>query len=711
METLNPEQKQVVKHRGSPLVVFAAAGTGKTQALTCRIASLIKDDGVPAEKIVGLTFTRKAANEMKERAAHMAGISPAQLRHVGTFHSFCLQMLRRFGKNRVFQRISGVPHDAERFDVLDPAQVLRRIKHLLVEENMATAIEKHDITFRDQKPDDQAKDVCRKIEKWRNDGYMPDEALSLCVSPLDRAYHVVYARYRESCGEDNCMDFSDLILILTRLLQEDKRLRLYCRCHLFEHLLLDEAQDINDAQMALVEVLCRHHKEDGVDGSDARLVENNLMVVGDDYQAIHAWRGAKVKNLLNFETNFDRVRVVMLGRNYRSLSPILEVADKLIRFNKKQKFKDVVCERNEDVDIDKGVIHVRRVDDAWKQADLVARTIMKQVRSGKHKFSDFAVLYRTHASSQPFEQKMREYNIPYFIKGSISFFERAEIKSALAILRFCVSKNNADLEKILCECIKGVGKKTVASLREKATKVCGSADVFDLKSDGFWRGLVAMESSSRGKKGKVSKAVAGIFEYVGVLRKQVERFESGDGFGEGMSMAKKVWHVFEDMGFFERLEEMQIREKRSKNGDEVDRVGNVNTFLSFIDKNEIEKGCSTIHELFDVLLFDDVEDGGKEKESETDRVVFMTLHSSKGLEWPHVFIVDCVQEVIPFYCGDLEEERRLMYVGVTRARDALYCTYPASRFLFGNVKHTVVSRFLGEMGLLQEKYTDYNFHE
>ena len=751
MDLLNDKQREVVTHRGSPLVCFAAAGTGKTQALTCRIASLIKDDGVNPDKIIALTFTIKAANEMKQRAALYSSstktnVNQHDLKYVSTFHSFCLKLLRKFSNNKIFRQISDMTNNnKENFQVIDPRGSLKILKDVISSpqnEKIVNHLCKLDKDFNEKHIDKQAQDVYYVMEKWRNDGLLPDDVFRDIQAESEsgsgseknknkykrqntdlektRLIAELYQEYRKKCGSQCVIDFSDLILLATRLLETDKELCLYCRSELFEHMLVDEFQDCNEAQMSLINVLVRSHKdkhtlkETGTENIyTPRLVENNLMVVGDDYQAIHEWRGARVKNILDFESSFDNVKTVILSLNYRSLKEIIRAASNVIRNNKNQKDKSLECtrilnirdiENIKNINLSKDprkkqqnddVIQYSVCDDQYNEGLKVVQYIKKYVMENGGKYRDCAVLYRNHALSLPIEEHLKAENIPYIIKGSLSFFDRAEIGVAMAFLRFLYAQNDDDLIKILLTCAKGVGQGRI----DKMMKECEDS------GDSLWDHickLVRVKTKSRAKREievynslKTCKDILG--EYI------VKMNQSGSG--ESLTILLK--NLLSEIGYTDILEkEMERNKDKSMSND---RLENLETFYTFIKRNEdCNQGKLTLCDLIDIIAMDSSisssEDGEKEKEEEKEeenerdnKVVLMTLHSSKGLEWPFVSIIGCDDGTIPYYRSGIEEERRLFYVGLTRARDKLLLTCPKMRSMYNKLSDRKLSPFWREM--------------
>ena len=732
MEYLNKQQKEVVHHRGSPLVCFAAAGTGKTQSLTCRIASLIKDDGVEAQKIIALTFTTKAAKEMKERASTIAQISENELKYVSTFHSFCLKLLREFSDNPFFKQIAQFKTN-ERFNVIEPKKTVQMLKLIIEEETeLMQKLNQIDYGFEYKLIDEKAYYFLNIIEKWRNDGYMVDDVQRILQIEKKESEEIkeqkkqkiaaaVYEKYRSACGKFGFIDFSDLILIATRLLETDKKLRLYCRSKKFHHLLIDEFQDTCPAQMNLINVLCRSQTdgklllETGLDESFVpQLTENNLMVVGDDYQAIHEWRGASVKHILDFEKTFDNVRTIILGQNYRSYQEIINAASNVIKNNKNQKHKSLTCSRfqyhsNDEIEVIKSqndVIKRMRVSDQFVEGSQIAQSIDHYVVEENGKFQNCAILYRTHALSQPIEEKLKAAGIPYVIKGSISFFERAEIKFAMGCMRFLLSQDDDALQNILLTCGKQVGAKKIDMLKKSVQN--NESNLWDVVCE-------YIESPPKIKGKRETEAFVSIKHITETLKKYIEivykneNDESEEGKCNGSvkedltydSISTMLESLLTEINYIEILKKERENKKRVDECMSNDRLDNLQSLYSFISKNENDMKSNNkkmvLSDLMDIISVDSVSDTQSNQDDENNKVVLMTLHSSKGLEWPFVIMAGCDEGTLPFIKGNIEEERRLFYVGVTRAKDKLFLTCPSKRLIFNKMTLREPSRFLSEM--------------
>ena len=720
---LNEEQRDVVHHRGSPLLVLAAAGTGKTQALTARIAHIVKSDDVPPDRVLALTFTRRAAAEMRRRAAHACGCAERDLCHVGTFHSICMNLLRRYGNYLPSPLSAG-------FTVLDPTAALKVMeKHGVPQARAVVGIAANDDRV-------TADTMLRAVETWRNRALDPEQAQqevnssSVTASLPTRAASVAYRLYRQACARMDAVDFGDLIMHTVTMLERRPCVRAECQARLFAHMLVDEFQDTNPAQMKLVELLCRQDSavdahiaalppvdyEEGKEEEEddqgrfvirrgGKLCEERLMVVGDDYQAIHEWRGATVKNIMDFGRKFPGARVVHMELNYRSLPHILDAAGRLISRNQEQHHKQLRCgrlcpsqNRNDHDDKSPSLLIDTEVRDVWEEAHRVVSEIS---RSGRNP-GDFAVLYRINAQSQPFEQELKTAGIPYELKGASSFFARAEIKDCMAYARCVLNpRSDADFVRIVNNPARRVGKAVVTRLEEKAQRLGG----------GLWDAafLEAEQEQDDKKKDRKSRKHEHLAEFV----RLISSFRHAcDEEGKAGTILEAI---LEKSGYLPLLRMKAERHRDATTRADADaRLTNVHALLQLAHKIAASTASSLrafvdrcTHDHGEEMLGDEEENNGREThrgeihDKRSEKVVLMTLHSSKGLEFPFVFITGMYEEMFPYYkCireGKVEEERRLCYVGVTRAQEELLITVPRFREHFGKVVRTEPSRFISEL--------------
>ncbi len=727
---LNAAQREVAEHRGSPLLVFAAAGTGKTQALTSRIAHLVLRDGVAPSRILAVTFTRKAAGEMRRRAAALCRVEETDLRNVCTFHSLCVRLLRRLGPWRRIGRD---------FTILDPAHA-----EAVLDACLPSALE---AAWRDRGEGMERADrarvrdaasapaVMRAIDAWRNRGLEPDDAEVLGEAqaqggwPLQAVAAHAYASYRGACAHRNVVDFSDLLLHACAMLSGSPPALRRCRRELFEHLLVDEFQDTNPAQMRLVALLCkgapcrpsdppserptgapraplRGSEDGGSKGGGAPLLTGrNLMVVGDDYQAIHEWRGATVRNILGFADDWPGARVICLSLNYRSVPSVLAAARLVIAGNSRQRHKELTATRAAHDGAGAGAGAGAAVSVAfgakgqWAEARAIASRIKARLgapESGRAVPSDFAILYRINAQSQPLEEALREAGVPYRVRGSLAFFDRSEIKDAMSYARLlCNPRSDTDFERAIGAPHRGIGAASLDKLRSRST------------ADGCL--MDAAEAEVAHSPARPTKRHAALADFVELLRdlRQPPPFdaddldicddEDGDGDGGVQPQAAGAEEVLREClrrsGLLDALRDADAR-------DRTDRLENVEALLALARRPE--HAGSTLREFVDACAVSgsDVQHAA---DAEVEAVTLMTLHASKGLEFGDVTIAGCVEGWMPYYRslqeGRLEEERRLCYVGITRARDRLVLSAPRSMSSFRGEVSTAPSRFIAESGL------------
>ncbi len=586
MADLNPEQLEVVRHRNSPLLVFAAAGTGKTHALASRIASIIRDDHVDPSRILAVTFTNKAAKEMQRRVVSMLGADDSnkykRLR-IGTFHSVCLSLLREHPLDTSL---------GDSFSIVEPGEASKRLERVVDE---AVDLAGRYGWASPVKVDVGALQRCI-AEHYRNAGHEPP-TLPLNLAgrrEMSDLAGIAYRLYRDRCVADACTDFDDLIMHALALLE--RRPDIAAK---FDHVLVDEFQDTNIAQMRFVRMIAARAE---------------LMVVGDDYQAIHEWRGATIRNILEFEATTPGTRVVKLVRNYRSRPRILDVAQSTIDHNEAQVRKRLVPMRPT-----AGLTCVKRWR-PWNEQTEAAKAvaIALEMPVGER----LAVLYRSHNRAAPFEEAFRVAGVPYTVSKSTAFFERKEISVMVGYLGAALSDRRG-LEQIINVPPRGIGPKTLAEL------LSGEG--------GLWQACV------QAKTEKVRSFVADI----GRISRAATELASDP--------RAAVATVFELSGYKRHLEDAQ----------EGARVENVTELVEMAGRS------ATLSEFYDLCKLH------ADTDSEVAAPVqLMTIHASKGLEFEHVFVAGCVEGVFPDSRSRIEEERRLCYVAMTRARDVLHLSAP-----------------------------------
>ncbi len=641
LKGLNPPQKEAVVHQEGPLMIIAGAGSGKTRVLTHRIAHLIHQ-GVDAFQILALTFTNKAAGEMRERIEKLVG-SDARNLWMGTFHSIFARILR-FEAARL-----GYDSNFSIYDTDDSKSLLRS---LIKEKNLDDKLYKPNLVL------SRISSAKNRLISYReyldNPTYYED----------DRAHQRpeigrLYETYQRRCFRANAMDFDDL-LFNTNILFRDHEEALRKYQQKFRYVLIDEFQDTNYSQYLIVKRLAEQHR--------------NICVVGDDAQSIYAFRGADIQNILNFERDYPNTKVIRLEQNYRSTKTIVEAANSLIAKNQSQLQKNVWTENEDGTSIQL----IRAVSDS-EEGRLVADSIFEDKVNLNLTNDDFAILYRTNAQSRSMEEALRKKNIKYRIIGGLSFYQRKEIKDLIAYLRYVVNHQDEEaLKRIINYPKRGIGDTSFAKILQAAS---------DHRLT-LWEVLSQMEQYIRGR---VASAVAGFVELI-------QDFEQKNQQTDAYTIAA---YVAKESGLLKELYEDKTIEGLS-------RYENVQELLSaikeFVDNPENEdKSLSAF--LQEVSLLTSIDEAGDEQE---EKVTLMTIHSAKGLEFKQVFVVGMEEDLFPSQMmissrAELEEERRLFYVAVTRAQRKLTLTYATTRYQYGRLKTCEPSRFLAE---IDEMYLD-----
>ena len=607
LEGLNSAQQEAVRTVSGPVLILAGAGSGKTKTLTHRIAALI-EGGVLPHEILALTFTNKAAREMRERLAHLLGRenSFSFMPWMGTFHSICVKMLRIEAEN------VGLDKSFVIYDTDDRLALIKR------------AMKELQINDKNVKP----KAVEAYISKAKNEGRMPDEMLADAYYPNQQQMARVYERYEDMRKNADAVDFDDLLLYVARLLRERKDIRDKWQ-NRFKHILIDEYQDTNHIQYQIVKLL--------VNG------ERNICCVGDDWQSIYSWRGADFTNILNFERDFPGAKVIKLEQNYRSTQNILDAAQKVITKNTQRSDKALFTEAG------KGApITIQQARDEQDEAKWVASTIRKMRRP----LSDFAVLYRTNAQSQAFERAFMDYRIPYKLVGGVRFYDRKEIRDIVAYLHLIVNPRDIiSLTRIINVPARGIGEKSIQKILS-----------------GDLEGLTAKTRNAYEK-------------FVDVLAHLREQNAAGVAPAE---IIEDLLRKIDYRGYLNDGDKLKAEERNENLTVLVGEAGQYETLDEF---------------LADAALMSSADESAGE-----DAVTLMTLHAAKGLEFPVVFLVGLEEGLLPHVRSmdesveDVEEERRLAYVGMTRAMQELFLTYANSRFMFGGRNYNFPSRFLQDLG-------------
>ncbi|MCE2397798.1 MAG: UvrD-helicase domain-containing protein [Gemmatimonadetes bacterium] len=644
---LNPEQREAVDHFEGPCLVLAGAGSGKTRVLTTRVGRLILEHGVPPDRILAVTFTNKAAGEMRSRVAAMLGSEPRGI-WISTFHAFGARLLRRHAPERGWTRA---------FAIRDAEQSLREIR-------------KAQISV-DVDPQRYAPRAVREAISRAKNELVAAEAFAKRHgedrNPLLRRVARVYPVYQRALKGQDAMDFDDLLVEPVRLLEADDHWRDHYR-DAFAFILVDEYQDTNRAQFRLLELLAGER--------------GNLMVVGDDDQSIYGWRGADVGNILSFERKYAGARVVRLERNYRSSGRILDAANRVIRQNLHRKEKTMRPHRGGGPPVTLLEAGSEREESRWIVAE-IDRTMLDRPELGH---GDFAVLYRTNAQARSLEDRFRQRAVPYQIVGGVRFYERREIQDLLAYLRLIANPRDMDaFDRAVNYPRRGVGRKTLTTLGAYARGE--GVDLFE-----------AAAGADR-VAGLPSRSRLGLLEFAEVVRRYGERARR-DPPGELLQ------DLVSELGILELLRAEGIE------GD--DRANNALELVAAAEEFEPEQVATSAEDrqgLTDLDLFlqhvalvtdlDQHEDGA-------DAVTLMTLHGAKGLEFPVVFVVGLEEGLLPLarareQLGGLDEERRLFYVGITRAMDKLYLTHARRRRRAGQISFAPLSSFVDPLDGIVER--------
>ncbi len=625
LHNLNPRQLEAVLHGEGPLLILAGAGSGKTRVIVHRIAHLIREKGVPPWQILAVTFTNKAAAEMKERVEKLLGSGDAPL--IATFHSACVRILRR--------EIDQLGYSSH-FAIYDDKDAERVLKDIIRE--LGLDEKKH-----------PAKMFAAAIDDCKNAGRAPEELET--DDPAGEMIARVYAAYQERLKRCNALDFGDLIVVTVRLFETFPEVLERYRDR-YRWILVDEYQDTNPVQYRLVRLLAGDRM--------------NLCVVGDDDQSIYRWRGADIRNILDFEKDFPGVTVVKLEQNYRSTQTILAAAGAVVKKNRGRKGKTLWTENPEG----EPIVH-RCLDNEREEARYVCREIERHLRRGRE-MSDVAVFYRTNAQSRVLEDALMAGGISYHMVGGMRFYERMEIKDILAYLK--VLDNPADevsLARIINTPPRGIGGTTFDRVSDLARER-------NIPLMAALRYAAGGDLLGKGPRGKLAA-------FVGLM----------DGFAalvDTVPLPELAARVISETGYDARLKEERTEEAR-------DRLANIQELLTALDDFEgtgEEKGLSAYLE--QVALISDVERGERNRNS----VTLMTLHSAKGLEFPLVFMTGMEERLFPHVRAlddpeQMEEERRLCYVGMTRARERLYLTNARRRHFYGQEQFNSPSRFLSDI--------------
>ncbi len=631
MTQLNPRQREAVRYIDGPLLVLAGAGSGKTSVITRKIAYLVQDCGIRADRIAAVTFTNKAAREMKERVSSLLGPQASEGLTVSTFHQLGLKIIRE--ERKALAMKAG-------FSIFDGEDSRKLIHDLLIQEHGAEG--------------DQAGLIQQRISNWKNDRILPEAALAQATSPAEMLFAQAYQRYRRALKAFNALDFDDLILLPTILFehQPDILEKWQNRLH---YLLVDEYQDTNASQYLLVRQLV------GLRGG--------LTVVGDDDQSIYAWRGARPENLAQLQADFRGLKLVKLEQNYRSTARILKAANTLIANNAHVFEKQLWSELGAGEPL-----RVLRCADEQQEVDQVVAEILDHKLRKRTRFGDYAVLYRGNHQSRLLELALQQQQVPYHLSGGTSFFARNEVKDIMAYLRLLVNENddNAFLR------IANVPRRKLGPSTLEALGTCATQHRCSLS-----QALQHIEAGALPDAGL--KRLREFNQWLGVLRR---RSAGGDGIGA-------IRQLVRDIDYADWLLQISSSEDVAER-----RMGNVTFLIDSLERVTRDEDIG-LDEAVSRLLLRDLLEQQEEEKAGPDSVQLMTLHASKGLEFPHVFIIGMEENLLPHRVSieedNIEEERRLAYVGITRARETLTMTLALKRRQYGEQLTCEPSRFLAEL--------------
>ena len=650
LEGLNERQKEAVLHMEGPLMIVAGAGSGKTKVLTTRVTHLMAK-GVDSFNILALTFTNKAAKEMKERVEHILGNNEARNLYIGTFHSVFARILRAEATK------IGYPNNFSIYDTDDAKSVVK------------TVINELNLDDKHYKPStvynriSSAKNALIGPVEYANDYYLQQEDMR-CNRP---AISQIYDAYVKRCFKNGAMDFDDLLLKFYELLKNiPESLSKYQRK--FKYILIDEYQDTNPAQYEIIKLLGAMHE--------------NVCVVGDDAQSIYSFRGATIQNILQFQKDYDNVKVVKLEQNYRSTQSILKAANEVIKNNKSQIPKNLWTENAEGEKIKL----VRTMTDN-EEGKFTADTIQEQKLRNHYYNKDFAILYRTNAQSRSFEESLRRMSIPYIIYGGISFYQRKEIKDYIAYLRIIVNPQDEEaLKRIINYPARGIGKTSV----DKAILAANENNI------SFWEVLTRAKEFGykAGTLESIENFVLMIKSFSSMLTKQ-NAYELAVHVGKQTSFVKELFNdkSTEGLARYENIQEL------------------LNSIKEWIESPDNEEGELVDKSLGSYLQQITLLTDADAKDPNADCVKLMTIHAAKGLEFPVVFAAGLEEMLFPNALSintreELEEERRLFYVVITRAKHKLWITYANTRYRFGSLVQNEPSRFIDE---LPEQFIDKSY--
>jgi DNA helicase-2/ATP-dependent DNA helicase PcrA len=649
MAGLNPAQQAAVETLAGPMLVLAGAGSGKTRVVTFRIANLMKHRTRP-ERILAVTFTNKAAAEMQERIGALLGSKNKERPQISTFHAHCVRVLRRHA------RALGYP---ERFAIYDRGD----------QESLARTV------LRDIRvPNEMMRpgDLINQISRWKTLSLRPADAAKEAQSDKEHLAAMGYRKYQKALQNAGAVDFDDLLLCTEELFQKFPDIRRQ-EAGLFDHLLVDEYQDTSGTQYRIIKALAAEHR--------------NLCVVGDDDQSIYGWRGAEVQHILRFAKDWPDAKVVRLEWNYRSTAAILDFANRLIAFNKHRHDKVLRAAR-----AGGEKPRIEQYENETVEAQATVADIRRRMELDKREPRDFAILFRTNEQPRAFETELRKAKIPYVILGSQSFFDRKEVKDILAYLKTIdAPRDEVSLLRIINNPPRGIGERTVEVLLKEAVK--SGQPVWNVLTD------------PQAKLTVPAAAQQALAKFVALVQRNhelVKRSHPGPlpkGEGAGRSLVDLVRQLIADVGY-----EAEIKRIYPQPEEQQARWQSVEEVVNALGIYERGAKKPALGDFLDEVALGQQEMGSdKEKQLARNAVALMTLHSAKGLEFPHVYMVGLEEGILPHHRslkiddGDVDEERRLCYVGITRAQERLTMSLSLTRMKWGKPRDTTPSRFLFEI--------------
>ena len=628
LQGLNNKQYEAVINTEGPCLIIAGAGSGKTKVLTHKIAYLIQEKNVLPWNILAITFTNKAANEMKERVANLVG-DVAQDIWMGTFHSICVRILRRFIDRIGFETSFII------FDTSDQRTMIKTcLKDLNIDDKMFTD-----------------RSVLSEISNAKNQMLEPEAYTAIANGDFRKEkIATVYELYQKRLKENNAIDFDDIINYTIKILNENPDVLEYY-ANKFKYVLVDEYQDTNKAQFTLITLFASNY--------------GNITVVGDSDQSIYAFRGADISNILNFERDFANAKIIKLEQNYRCTGNILKAANSVIK-NNETKYKKELWTENEQGNLPK----VYSAENEYDEGSFIVEQINRLRREEYFKYSDFAILYRMNTQSRAIEDILRREDIPYKIVGGLKFYERKDIKDIISYLRLIQNpSDNLSLKRIINEPKRGIGKTSLDNIEALANQ--NEISMYEIIKNADQYGLNRVFANSR--------------EFISVMEEL--RAKKDD-----LVISELIKQTLNKTGYTKALEDENTIEAEN-------RIENLEEFLTVAMEFEEESADNGLSEFLEgITLSSDIDN----MEDTEDTVTLMTLHSAKGLEFPAVFLVGMEEGIFPGYKSisepkDLEEERRLCYVGITRAKQYLFLTCSKQRTIFGSTSCNPVSRFLKEI--------------